>query len=106
MTAPEALAFLARERRTVLLGGAAVILHGMNPHTGTGCESALQSKHRKCWHALRRLRLLHSLLIKEAGVVGVRSLGWKLLNEMWEAGDPFAEDLIREIESQNRGIKP
>jgi hypothetical protein len=119
MTAPEALAFLARERRTVLLGGAAVILHGMNrstkdfdiwmdPHpdadtwaapighlleqvpslcllriapppqlwisafcktrlkplTGTGCERALQAKHRKCWYALRRLRLLHSLLKK------------------------------------------
>jgi len=44
--------------------------------------------------------------IKEASDANVRSLGWKLLNEMREAGDPFAEDLIREIESQNRGIKP
>src|ERR1700751_213710 len=35
MTAPEALAFLARERRTVLLGGVAVILHGMNRSTKT-----------------------------------------------------------------------
>jgi hypothetical protein len=33
VTAPEALAFLAKERRTVLLGGAAVILHGMNRST-------------------------------------------------------------------------
>ena len=30
MTAREALEFLASRRRTVLLGGAAVILHGMN----------------------------------------------------------------------------
>jgi len=46
--------------------------------------------------------------VKEASDADVRSLGWKLLNEMREAGDPFAEDLIREIDppSQSRGIKP
>jgi len=46
--------------------------------------------------------------VKEASDAAVRFLGWKLLNEMSEAGDPFAEDLIREIEppSQNRGLKP
>jgi hypothetical protein len=44
--------------------------------------------------------------VKEATDADVRSLGWKLLNEMRQAGDPFAEDLIREIEPQNRGIKP
>jgi hypothetical protein len=44
--------------------------------------------------------------VKEATDADVRSLGWKLLIEMREAGDPFAEDSIRELEPQNRGIKP
>lgn len=45
--------------------------------------------------------------IKEAGDADVRALGWKLLNEMRDAGDPFAEDLIREIDppSESRGMR-
>jgi hypothetical protein len=232
MTAPEALAFLARERRTVLLGGAAVILHGMNrstkdfdiwmdPHPDADTWAApithlLEQDPSLCllriapvpklwnpvtieklpvvanedrliriagtnrpidvfyipneleaadfeavWqrgkpleHGIRlmeeidlivtkqltnrpndrtdirflqdkieaayrdRLRTysaeqaqemlarfatpeIAAFAVKEASDADVRSLGWKLLNQMREAGDPFAEDLIREIESQN-----
>jgi hypothetical protein len=237
MTAPEALAFLARERRTVLLGGAAVILHGMNrstkdfdiwmdPHpdadtwaapiahllgqdpslsllrisplpqlwnpitkeklpvvanedrliriAGTNrpidvfyipneleaadfegvwqrgkplehgirlmeeidlivtkqltnrpndrtdirflqdkIEAAYRDRLRTCsaeeaQEMLARFATpeIAAFAVKEASDADVRSLGWKLLNEMCESGDPFAEDLIHEIESQNRGIKP
>jgi hypothetical protein len=239
MTAPEALAFLARERRTVLLGGAAVILHGMNrstkdfdiwmdPHpdadtwaapiahllgqdpslsllrisplpqlwnpitkeklpvvanedrliriAGTNrpidvfyipneleaadfegvwqrgkplehgirlmeeidlivtkqltnrpndrtdirflqdkIEAAYRDRLRTCsaeeaQEMLARFATpeIAAFAVKEASDADVRSLGWKLLNEMREAGDPFAEDLIREIDppSQSRGIKP
>ena len=237
MTAPEALAFLARERRTVLLGGAAVILHGMNrstkdfdiwmdPHpdadawaapiahlleqdpslcllriaplpqlwnpvtveklSGVASEDRLiriagtnrpidvfyipneleAADFEGVWqrgkaleHGIRlmeeidlivtkqltnrpndrtdirflqdkieaayrdRLRTcsaeeaqemlarfatpeIAAFAVKEASDADVRSLGWKLLDEMRQAGDPFAEDLIREIEPHNRGIKP
>ena len=44
---------------------------------------------------------------KEARDAGVRLLGWNILNEMREAGDPFAEDLIRELDppSESRGTR-
>lgn len=42
---------------------------------------------------------------REAHNAGVRSLGWSILNEMKEAGDPFAEDLIREIDSPVPGSR-
>ena len=237
MTAPEALAFLARERRTVLLGGAAVILHGMNRSTkdfdiwmdprpdadtwaapiahlleqdpslcllriapvpqlwnpvsieklsvvakedrliriaGTNrpidvfyipneleaadfegvwqrgkalehvirlmeeidlivtkqltnrpndrtdirflqdkIEAAYRDRLRTCsaeeaQEMLARFATpeIAAFAVKEASDADVRSLGWKLLDEMRQAGDPFAEDLIREIEPHNRGIKP
>jgi tRNA A37 N6-isopentenylltransferase MiaA len=36
--------------------------------------------------------------VRESKEDSIRAVGWKILNEMQATGDPFAEELIREIE--------
>ena len=46
--------------------------------------------------------------VRESKEASIRALGWRILYEMRETGDPFAAELIREIETgrpgQSRGV--
>jgi hypothetical protein len=43
--------------------------------------------------------------IRESANEKVRELGWRTLEEMRTAGDPFAEELSRELNSKSQGLE-